>query len=307
MTQCGVFAPEVKAAIRVVAEVSKTVEKIGRRDDIRSVTAFDDSYNHPVVVSEADLFAQRSILTHLGNEFPSAHFLAEEKPGTAGEDNKFSTMILNAGSLVRMSQGITFGVDPIDGSSQFNNLLWEWAVSVGVMVDGSHLGGVISAPALRGGIMVYGERDKGVFLAEYGKCIPVKVSQRAFKNSLIYTGSDIAFLGNFNKFVTIFAQKVLTTRGIGSCAVGLAAVAAGRVDALIQPVQKPWDWFAGYPLVEEAGGKFQFYHYRRGKIEPLTTPDLASYSSVFPNVAFIAGNHDIVDWLFGFLLDYYGQ
>ena len=303
------FSAEVEAAIKVAGEAAKIIKAIDKGDKINGTTEYDDGYRHVVTVTKADLDSQRYILTILGTRFPLSHFLAEEKPGRAGEDENFSRMILGADTLELLNKGVIFGVDPIDGTTQFDKRLWEWSVSVGVMTDGCHRGGAIVAPAVRGGISVWGERDKGVFIFEHGRTKQVKITpkRRVDREGIVFIGVDFFRLPDFKEFLFSFPQKVRTTKVTGSCALGLAAVTVGRVDALIQPVQKPWDWFAGYPLVVEAGGKFQFYHYREGKIEPLSKPDLAGYNPDRPNLAFIAGNPELVDWLFELLLDSYGK
>ena len=157
-------------------------------------------------------------------------------------------------------------------------------------------------------MLIAGEKGKGVFLSEAGrKPCRVRVSSRTAKEAVIYLGCDFHWLPGFTAFEKSFAKTVNRTKSIGSCAVGLTAVAAGKVDVVVQPVQKPWDWFAGYPLVEEAGGKFQFYHYREGRIEPIFKPDIAGYTPARPNLAFVAGNPKLVDWLFDLLLANYGK
>jgi len=117
----------------------------------------------------------------------------------------------------------------------------------------------------------------------------------------MFSGVGLDYLSDYNRFVNHMTHVVLMNKSVGSCALGLAAVAAGRADALVQPAQRPYDWFAGYPLVEEAGGKVQFYHYRDGAIVALDKPDLPSYMNRL-ETAFIAGRPDMVDWLFELLV-----
>lgn len=80
----------------------------------------------------------------------------------------------------------------------------------------------------------------------------------------------------------------------GSCALPLGLVAAGRADALIQPLQCPWDWAAGKLLVEEAGGSIVFYEFDNNKIKPLDKLELRHYNPEKRAVGFIAGNEKIV-------------
>jgi fructose-1,6-bisphosphatase/inositol monophosphatase family enzyme len=305
------FSKEVQTAAEIALQVGRRVERLSRNPGkLQITTKFDAGYGHSSSSTSADALSQQLILQKLRQRFANACILTEEKPGN--EDRL--SLILTRDTLYMMQAGITFGVDPIDGTSEFKNGLYEWALSIGVMRDGVHMGGAIYAPAIRGGILVVGERGKGAFLSEAGKKLrKVRVSSRIAsseedrKKLVIYLGCDFHWLPEFAAFEKAFAKQVNRTKSTGSCAVGLAMVAAGKVDVLIQPVQKPWDWFAGYPLVEEAGGKFQFYHYREGTIEPLAKPDLVGYDPKRPNLAFIAGNPELVDWLFELLLANYGK
>ena len=49
--------------------------------------------------------------------------------------------------------------------------------------------------------------------------------------------------------------RVRDVRRVGSAALDLAYVAAGRADLYFESVSKPWDWVAGALLVREAGGR----------------------------------------------------
>jgi Archaeal fructose-1,6-bisphosphatase and related enzymes of inositol monophosphatase family len=49
--------------------------------------------------------------------------------------------------------------------------------------------------------------------------------------------------------------KVFRFEGLGSAAIDLCWVAAGRFDGFYEHKLEPWDSAAGYLMVEEAGGK----------------------------------------------------
>ena len=170
------------------------------------------------------------------------------------------------------------------------------------MERGLHVGGVISAPEVLGGFTAVGERGKGVFIRERGEGLRpvIRITGRPFRESVVFLGLDMHFLPQFSDFNRRAASEVQTTSST-TCALGLAYLAAGRIDAFGQPAQAPWDWAAGYPLIEEAGGIFQFYHYREGAVAPLSGPDIHSYDPVKRNAAFIAGQADLVRRLFALL------
>lgn len=258
-----------------------------------------DELGHHAVVTPTDLATQELILHDLLERHPDAWFITEEKVDQAGG---FS--VLTDDSLDRLRRGVGYGVDPLDGTSQFARDLYEYSVSIGVMIDGQHIGGAIAAPAVRGGLMLVGESGAGVFLNEVmGDSLtlkPVDCLKKVgrMEDSMMCVGPDVFLsLDRYGMFLQTVSRLCRTVNCIGSCALGLALVALGRIDALIQPAHYPWDWFAGLPLVREVGGVVRFYHYRRGGIEFLDEPDRESYSSVKRNTAFIAGAPWLVEKL----------
>ncbi|MDE2015278.1 MAG: hypothetical protein KGI72_01995 [Patescibacteria group bacterium] len=272
----------------------------------------DPNVGSHAIVTKTDVGAQDWILENLHMQFPHAYFITEEKPRKKSSSGY--RIITDKSLTYPILDNKIYGVDPLDGTSTFNSDLYEWSVSIGLRDEkGVHVGGGISAADVRGGLLAFGERGKGVFVQE-GRYppLPTKVRKCNVKGSMVYIGPDIFFLRQFSRFLNKFSGEVRTTNCNGSCALGLALVAAGKIDAFVQPVQCPWDWFAGYPLVEEAGGKFIFYHYGDRKNQRTSTiptiienPDILSYSSERRNVAIIAGQTDLVDWLFEQLQRYW--
>lgn len=255
----------------------------------------NDELGRHSIVTKLDIQAQNLILEKLGGIFPKAKFIAEEKPYV--KNRRITTTPQNIRRAV--SHGLTFGVDALDGSAMRGNDLPEYTVSVGAMKDGVHIGGAIYAPEIAGGMLVFGEQGRGVRMSLRDHHHPTEacVKKRSIRNSVVCIGVDTFLIPQFNGFAQAFSKQIRTTISMGSGAIALALVAAGRLDAVVQPVQYPWDWFAGYPLVLEAGGSFQFYHYRNGQIVFLDKPDLESYNVTKRNVAYIAGTPHLVKWL----------
>src|SRR3989338_5497795 len=276
------FDEPIKAAIIAVLKAGSTIKKPASHD---TTIKYDKGYEHAATTTKVDLEIQKQIIADL-KHFNGVRFITEEKI------NDYQVSLIQDDNLASISEkGLIYGIDPIDGTAQFKDKLWEWSVSVGIMIDGIHSGGIIYAPEVRGGMFVAGEKNKGGFLAERN-CTSIeqaRISQTKINEGVILLGVDFVWLPKFDQFIHKVAESALCTKSVGSCALGLASVAAGKSLALIQPHQKSHDWFAGYPLVEEAGGKVQFYHYRDSHIIPMEKPDLLSYSPSKPNAAFIAG------------------
>jgi fructose-1,6-bisphosphatase/inositol monophosphatase family enzyme len=258
----------------------------------------DSNVGHHAIVTPEDIRSQTLILAALSECFPEALFLTEEKQ----DSDPTGGRILTDRNLELLQKSAVFVVDPLDGTSFRKRRLPGWSVSVGVMNKGCHVGGAIYAPENSSGLLLMGGNAGKLRCEEPdGKVSTVsRILARARKKSIVFIGLDLHFLGQFSSFISDFSTQVQTVSST-SCALGLAYFCTGRIDALVQPVQSPWDWAAGYPLVLRAGGKFQFYHYRNGFPEPMDQPDIPSYSPTVRNTAFIAGNPRIVDWLFEML------
>ena len=160
---------------------------------------------------------------------------------------------------------------------------------------------------MRGGLTIAGERDLGVWLWEHDSEVPVSVSiGKLDPKPLIYFGLDVLRTETYGRFATSL-PKNLKPRGIAeSGALGLALVAAGRIDAIVQAPQMPWDWCGGYPMVLEAGGVFQCFHIEKGRIVLVDKPSAEDYTSERQMLGFVAGNPGIVPELFQFLQENVG-
>jgi myo-inositol-1(or 4)-monophosphatase len=189
-------------------------------------------------VSEVDLGAEQAIFGVVRRHLPEAAFLSEETAPTISPE--------------RQNSGVVFVIDPLDGTTNFLHGYPEYAVSIGVLVNGTLAAGVVlDVPADEcftatggGGAQLNG--------------VPIHVSvidnpQRA----LIGTGfpfvrhEEIApYLGQLGR-VMAGASGV---RRAGAAALDLASVACGRFEGFWEMKLSPWDIAAGILLVREAGG-----------------------------------------------------
>lgn len=204
------------------------------------------------LVTEADRLCEKEVRAIIASAFPDHGFLGEE-----GNE-------ADAGS-----SGFRWLVDPIDGTTNYAHGVPLFAVSIGLEdKDGLRLG-VIYAPAL--GELYTAERGKGAFLN--GE--PIRVSDASnLEQSLLVTGfphsSNPCELGNIGLFKA-FTHRTRGVRRLGSAAINLAWVAAGRVDGFWEIGVNAWDVAAGAVLVAEAGGRtteFSGHDYR------LTSPQV---------------------------------
>lgn len=265
----------------------------------------DEFVGHHAIITRADVLAQTIILETLLDRVPDDYFIAEEK----AEDPRLSARILTAENFLRHLGGEVFGVDAVDGSSQHDRLLSEWSVSVGLMEAGVHTMGAIYAPDVRGGLLVIGARDHGAYVAERGKPFQKVVVERgrAPSDAMLNYGVDFPLFPEYDRFLHNVSHHFRTTKSVGSCALGLALVACGRVDVLVQPTQRAWDWFAGRLLVEEAGGKVQFYKIRERGVILVKSLQPEDYDPTKKDLGLVAGVPKLVDELSAQLIQQYGS
>lgn len=191
------------------------------------------------IVTEADRATEVLIRTRLAELRPDDGFLGEESGAGTG------------------TSGLTWIVDPIDGTVNYLYDLPNWSVSVAV-VEGepdpatwTALAGVVDAPIL--GERYSASAGGGAFLGTR----PLRVREAVPLNrALIATGFHYteAIRGNQARVAQPMLARVRDLRRAGGAAIDLAYVAAGRIDGYYEQGLKPWDQAAGALLVREAGG-----------------------------------------------------
>lgn len=196
------------------------------------------SDNHTNLVTDADQAAERVVLEALRTRFPDHGVLAEES-GTVS------------------TGGVRWILDPLDGTTNYAHGVPYFCVSLAV--EGPWEG---EARVLAGA--VYDPMRDELFSAGRGQGSTLNGARihasaaPTLERSLLCTGFpyDVqvqpeAPLGLFNRLV----RKAQGMRRMGSAALDLAYVAAGRFDGFFEFGLKPWDVAAGGLLVEEAGGR----------------------------------------------------
>ena len=144
-------------------------------------------------------------------------------------------------------------IDPIDGTANFLHGIPHFAISIGLEQDGEIICGIIYDPIKDE--MFIAEKGNGAYLNNQR----IRVSSRSnLKNCIIFTGGPKKESQNIElslKEYNNFSSKVLIPiRKLGSAALDMAYVAAGRCDGFWQRNLSYWDIAAGIILVKEAGG-----------------------------------------------------
>lgn len=186
------------------------------------------------LVTSYDTQAEELIISMIRSHFPDHAILAEESGGTK-------------------QQNVTWIIDPLDGTVNFAHAIPVFSVSIAVAMGKDIVSGAVYQPMTQE--LFTAEKGKGAFLN--GKPLSVSTITQ-LDNALLSTG----FPYNVDKdplhCVEKFSAMQLTgvpIRRLGSAALDLCYVAAGRFDAFWEVGLHPWDMAAGKLLVEEAGGK----------------------------------------------------
>ncbi len=259
----------------------------------KKVKTKEDMYvGHHAVVSGSDYKSQKAILKALSGDKES-FFITEENV----KDKRFRERLISAEKLESLRSSRVYIIDELDGSSSFSIGHYEWAISIGYVDKLLHKAGAIFAPKINGGTLFYASSGKGAYMKNGDKTKRIEVANRNLRDSYVIVGPDCFFTKypKHNKLLTRLGDKARTMNVNGSCALALGLVASGRADALVQPLQCPWDWAAGKLIVEEARGKIIFYEMHQGSVKPLDSLEYRHYNPERREAGFIAGNPKLTD------------
>lgn len=148
------------------------------------------------------------------------------------------------------TSGLTWHIDPIDGTSNFYFDLPMWAVSIGVTDTDGPLAGAVFAPAL--GEMWAGARGLGATMN--GSAISVRDND-SLADAMVCTGYSyrVAERPEHARRVANMVTEVRDIRRFGAAAIDICLVASGRLDAYFEEHLHSWDLVAAQVIALEAG------------------------------------------------------
>jgi len=216
-----------RAARAAGQRIIRALERLDR------LKIYEKSTNH--FVTEIDYESEAIIIKHIQEVYPHHSILSEESGYLAGDEE------------------YVWVIDPIDGTSNFMHGCPGFAISIAVQYRGKLDQALIYDPFAQE--TFYASRGQGARLYQNR----LRVSKRSnIKNALIYMhrpASEQVQLQQWSNILQSLLVEKASIRNLGSTALGLAYVAAGRLDAFFAPSTLPlWDKAAGALLVEEAGG-----------------------------------------------------
>ncbi len=186
-------------------------------------------------VTASDKKVEKILIDELSKARPNYSILSEEI-GEIKNDEEFKWII-----------------DPIDGTSNFLHGIPHFAISIGLEQKKEIICGIVYDPIKDE--MFIAEKGNGSYLNNQR----MRVSARQkLKDCLIVTGGPKISSTSHKKILSeykSFSTNVITPiRKMGSAALDMAYVAAGRFDGFWQRDLNYWDIAAGIILVKEAGG-----------------------------------------------------
>jgi myo-inositol-1(or 4)-monophosphatase len=233
-------------AIEAVVRAGKLqMEQFGGDFQIRKKGTID-------LVTEVDLAVERMFRALITERFPDHQVLAEEMGGSS-----------------TVPKGPCWVFDPIDGTTNFAHGIPIFCASLALEIDGVAQVAAVFDPNRQE--LFTAERGGGAYLN--GRRLRVSAAE-SLVDAVVVTGFPYDVHARVDEIVGLFGAFVGQARAVrrlGSAAIDLCYIAAGRMDGFWESDLKPWDMAGGALIVTEAGGR-------------VTNMDGTSFSSRRPDV-----------------------
>ncbi len=217
-----------RKAAQAGAETIRSFQKNRSQMGIRSKGYRD-------LVTDADVAAEKVIVSVIKEAFPEDHILAEESKVE-----------------VEFTSGRWWIIDPIDGTTNFAHDFPIFCVSIGFWEAGKAQAGVVLEVNRKEEF--YAVKGSGAFCN--GERIHVS-DRNEMSECIIAAGMPYHTFDEEESYLKLFRtllHNCLAIRRPGTGAYDLCSVAAGRFDGFYEYGLQPWDVGAAALIVEEAGG-----------------------------------------------------
>ncbi|KAA3660530.1 MAG: inositol monophosphatase [Calditrichaeota bacterium] len=186
-------------------------------------------------VTEVDRRAERAIIDYILDKYPGHKILGEEGGDFEGKEP------------------YQWIIDPLDGTTNYLHGVRAFSVSIAVMLNNDPVVGVVHDPMRPETFTAI--KNGGAF---YNGSRIVVSNNTNLGHSLLATGFPFRCKDQIDPYLESFKRFFHQVRGIrrmGSAALDLAYVAAGRFEGFWELDLHKWDIAAGILLINEAGGK----------------------------------------------------
>jgi myo-inositol-1(or 4)-monophosphatase len=257
---------ELLELVRTIAQEAGALAALRRSEGVEVAATKSSAVD---VVTHADRETEVFIRAAIAKARPNDGFFGEESAGTLG------------------TSGLTWVVDPIDGTVNYLYGIPQYAVSIAV-VEGeadphswTALAGVVFNPA--SGEIFSASLGGGAYLGDKKLAVNRNVP---LGQALVSTGfsyeADVRV--KQAKVILGFIASVRDIRRGGSAALDLCSVAAGRVDVYAERGLNPWDHAAGALIAAEAGATVSGFGERAGSIDFLIAGDAPLVAELKPTL-----------------------
>ena len=189
-------------------------------------------------VTTADRMSSKAIVKGLAEVFPNDGILSEEET----DDKK------------RLEKQRVWVIDPLDGTKGFITKNGDFAVQIGLAIDGAAVLGVVYLPAEN--VLYYASQNDGAWMSENGEtAIRLHVSDETDFTEMAMASSRNHHSPQMARIVDKFGLKKEVRRDSVGIKVGL--IARQICDLYIHPSihTKHWDTCAPEVILREAGGE----------------------------------------------------
>lgn len=232
------FEQEVDTAVAIARTVGKTILSHYAAGVVTEEKFGVDNLSEPVTVADRD--ASRIIVTGLASAFPGDAILSEEEVDDTER---------------RLSKRRVWIIDPIDGTAGFIRKDGDFAVQIGLAVDGVPVVGVVYQPFHD--VMHYASRGNGAFSVRQGGT-PERLNTSSHKD---FSEMTLAISRNhpsqrMSRIIGHFGFGHVINRGSVGLKAGLIADRSCDIYIHPGPRTKLWDTCGPQVILEEAGGRF---------------------------------------------------
>jgi myo-inositol-1(or 4)-monophosphatase len=199
------------------------------------------------LVTDVDRGSEALVIAGIRAAFPSDTIVAEEDSAGRG------------GVRPSAPKGLSWCIDPLDGTTNFVHGLPHFAVSIAVLDDGAPRAAAVYDPCKDE--LFRAERGGGAFAGNASDRAARRLSVSAvpaLDEALLVTGFPYDRREHADVYLRYFRDFMCSARDLrryGSASLDLCYVAAGRFDGFFEWKLHPWDTAAGWLVVEEAGGR----------------------------------------------------
>lgn len=187
------------------------------------------------LVSYVDKESEMKLVKGLQKITPDAGFITEEN------------------TVTQSSKGLTWIIDPLDGTTNFVHGIPCYCISLALYNNGKPLIGIVHE--ICRDECFYAWENSAAYMNEK----EIKVSSCSdISESLFATGFPVIDYSRMNEYMKLFDYCMYNTHGVrrlGSAAADLAYVACGRLEGFFEYGLNAWDVAAGAFIVQQAGGK----------------------------------------------------